>query len=60
MESESLAKHTLHLFEGDFAKLGQHYPEVGASKIIRKLVRLHLEKLDPQIDVKKLMETINE
>lgn len=42
-----LKKHTLFLFDGDYATLQSYYADVGAAVIIRKIVRayvLHLEK----------------
>lgn len=46
MAAEKLQKVTLKLFDGEFEKLRQHYPEVGASLVVRKLVRNHLRKLE--------------
>lgn len=40
-----LQKHTLHLFAGDFERLKEVYQDLGASIVIRTLVRKHLEKL---------------
>lgn len=51
---ECLQKHTLQLFEGDFAKLQEAYPELGASAVIRKLVQTHLSKINPPININKL------
>lgn len=42
-KTEELQKHTLNLFEGDFERLQNHYPDVGASFIIRRLVRAHVK-----------------
>ena len=47
-----LSKHTLHLFSGDYELLRQHYPDLGAAVVIRKLVRTHLNKLNPPIDLR--------
>lgn len=44
---EPLTKHTLLLFEGDFARLGDLHPEVGASVMVRTIVRKYLDKVDP-------------
>lgn len=51
-----LQKHTLHLFAGDFARLGELFPKAGASKVIRHLVRDLIkrtegEKPDVEVDV---------
>lgn len=45
-KAESLHKHTLNLYEGDYARLQSYYPEVGAGVVIRKIIRKHLEVLD--------------
>ena len=47
---EALSKHTLLLFEGDFPRLQELYPEVGATLIIRRLIRKHLLEVDPKTD----------
>lgn len=39
---DKLTKHTLNLFEGDFAKLGELYPALGAGVVVRQLVRNYL------------------
>lgn len=44
-------KHTLNLYEGDFARLQELYPETGASIVIRTLVRKHIEEKTPKVDV---------
>lgn len=38
-------KHTLNLYTNDFAQLQELYPEIGASLVIRKIVRQHIEKM---------------
>lgn len=48
-ESEPLEKETINLFRGDFEKLQQLYPEIGAGKAIRIIVREHLTKIESQI-----------
>lgn len=45
-EEEETQKHTLHLFKGDFEQLQRLYPELGASVIIRRLVRKKLEEMN--------------
>jgi hypothetical protein len=45
---EDLQKHTLSLYEGDFVRLQELYPELGASLVIRRLVRKHIKDLDPK------------
>lgn len=45
-QAEDLQKHTLNLHTGDYARLQDLYPEHGAGKIIRALVRSFLKKID--------------
>lgn len=47
---EELQKHTLFLYEGDYRKLQDYYPEISAALVIRKIVRKHLDSLDAQSD----------
>lgn len=47
---EPLRKHTLLLFEGDFDRLGELYPEVGASVMVRTIVRKYLDRVDPKVE----------
>lgn len=44
--SERMVKHTLNLFEGDYRRIQDLYPDVGAGSIIRRLVRNFLDKVD--------------
>lgn len=57
-ERQKLRRHTLWLYDGDFERLGELYEDLGASVVIRTLVRKHLERIDksrndplPDIDV---------
>lgn len=43
---EELTKHTLNLFEGDYDKLRELYPDVGAGAIIRRVVRKFIEQVE--------------
>lgn len=43
-------KHTLHLYQGDYADLMSMYPEIGAALVIRKLVRRHIEEMSPKTE----------
>lgn len=45
-EKEELQKHTLLLYAGDYAKLQEHYPTLGAAVVIRRLVRKTLNNID--------------
>lgn len=44
-EPEPLEKETINLFRGDFEKLQTLHPTMGAGKVIRLLVRAHLDKV---------------
>ena len=48
---DALTKHTLHLFEGDYAELQSLYPETGAAIIIRTLVRKHISETTPPLPI---------
>lgn len=41
-----LSKHTLNLFPGDYARLQELYPDIGAATIIRRIVRKFLEQVE--------------
>lgn len=49
-----LQKHTLHLFEGDYARLQSLHPETGAAAVIREIIRAYLLKADPPINVSSI------
>lgn len=51
--SEETQKHTLHFYRGDFQRLQELYPEIGASLIVRKLVRKHIEGIEAKIASEK-------
>jgi hypothetical protein len=51
---DSLQKHTLQLFAGDYAKLQELHPEVGAAHIIRNIIRTYINKIEPPVDVSKI------
>lgn len=44
--TEELTKHTLNLFKGDYEKLAELYPDVGAAPVIRRIIRKYLESLE--------------
>jgi hypothetical protein len=41
-----LQKHTLNLFPGDYAKLQEYFPDIGAGLMIRRIVRKFLENME--------------
>ena len=40
-----LQKHTLNLYPGDYAKLQELYPDIGAATIIRRSVHRYIEQI---------------
>lgn len=55
-DKDDLSKHTLNLYPGDYQKLREFYPDVGAGAIIRRIVRRYIEQIEaaggPSIDAK--------
>lgn len=49
-EELPIEKVTIRLYEGDSARLQRLYPKVGASKVIRHLVRHHLRGVDERTE----------
>lgn len=47
-ESEPLQKHTLLLYAGDFDKLGDLFPSITASVMVRKVIRAYIQKIEAQ------------
>lgn len=46
-DDQELTKHTLNLYSGDYKKLQDFYaPDVGASVVIRKIVRRYIEQIE--------------
>lgn len=45
-EDQPLQKVTLNLIEGDFAKLQEIYPRLGAGKVVRTLVHAHVRRIE--------------
>jgi hypothetical protein len=43
-----LQKHTLNLCPGDYAKLQQFYPDIGAAVIIRRVVHKFVEQIEAE------------
>lgn len=46
MPKADLSKHTLNLFPGDYAKLQQFYPDLGAAVIVRRIVRKFVQQIE--------------
>lgn len=58
--SSNLTKHTVFLHRGDMAFLRQHFESLGASYIIRKLVRNLVEQLDRPVPSEQVQELLAE
>lgn len=56
VEKEPMTKHTLHLYEGDYERLRELYPELGAAIIIRRLIRKHIKEVAPVPQVQGVKE----
>lgn len=52
------SKHTMNFYEGQFERLQELYPELGAAKVVRDLVDKHIrgieEKLSKGEDLPKI------
>lgn len=53
-EDRPLQKVTMLLFEGDFTRLQILHPDIGASKVVRKLIRQHLSTVDKKLETMQL------
>lgn len=52
-QGRPLSKHTLFLFEGDYQRLNDLFPDVKAAKVIRHLIRDLIARTDgPTPDIK--------
>lgn len=47
-EDKPLHKTTLNLVKGDFEKLQEAYPRLGAGKVVRELVNAHVRRIEEQ------------
>lgn len=45
-KADNLQKHTLNLFSGDYDRLQQLFPDLGAGPVIRKIVREFIERCE--------------
>lgn len=46
MPKSEFQKHTLNFFSGDVQRLQELYPDIGASIVIRTIVRKFIEKIE--------------
>jgi len=44
-----LEQKPIRLFAGDFARLNEMYPDLGATSVIRTLVRAHIKRVDAAV-----------
>ncbi len=54
MPESDLQKHTFHLYEGDYKKVQDLYPELGAAIVIRSIVRKFLIEIESGLKVPTL------
>jgi hypothetical protein len=47
---EDLEVVTLRLYQGDKDRLDEYYPQLGYNKIVRLIVRNHLQRLDKKVE----------
>lgn len=45
-KNSDITKHTMNLFSGDYAKLQDLYPDIGAATIIRRIVRAFITQIE--------------
>lgn len=50
-EDLHLHKHTLNLYKGDYAKIQEIFPDVGAGVVIRKVIHNYVETLEAKTAV---------
>lgn len=53
-EAEELKKVTLNMYEKDYVRLGDLFPQSGAAKAIRAIVRQYLQEFDRRTGEAKL------
>jgi len=46
MAKIELKKHTLNLYPGDYSKLQDMFPDIGAATIIRRIVRTFINRVE--------------
>ncbi len=54
-----LHKHTIMLYEGDYARLQTLHPETGAAAIVREIIRSYLNRVEPPIDTTMIKGDLN-
>jgi len=46
MPKLDLQKHTMNLYPGDYAKMQEFYPDIGAATMIRRIIRAFIEQVE--------------
>ena len=60
-EDKAITKHTLNLYSGDYEKLQSIYgTRIGAAKIIRDLVYMHIRRIESKVEQKVNVNLIDE
>jgi hypothetical protein len=54
-----LHKHTIMLYEGDYARLQLLHPEAGAASVVREIIRAYLNRVEPPIDTTMIKGDLN-
>lgn len=54
-----ITKHTLNLFEGDYQRLQELYPKLGAGRAIREVVRSYLRRLESEEEPLVLVDHVD-
>ena len=54
-----LHKHTIMLYDGDYARLQTLHPETGAAAIVREIIRSYLNRVEPPIDTTMIKGDLN-
>jgi hypothetical protein len=50
-EDLKIHKHTLNLYAGDYAKIQELFPDIGAGVVIRKVIRNYVESIEAKTAV---------
>lgn len=57
-EIEPLEKRIVNFFKGDFDKLRDLHPRIGASKAVRLLVRDHINRAEGKVETAPVAPTV--
>jgi hypothetical protein len=48
-EKAPVEKMTVRLYNGDYRRLAELHPNLGANKVIRELVRQHIQRIESKV-----------